>query len=358
VVTVQVSRIRLVAFLSAAVFLVRTVAMMMGPLLVAVATAFDTSVAATGQLAAAMGITWGITAPLVGPLSDIYGRRKVGLTGLMVMAVATLGPLLAWNYWGLLVCRLLAGVGAAMIPPNSVAAIADRFAPAERGRPISILISASFVALVIATPMVAVLGEIGGWQLPFIVVGASIIGVWALQWYWLPEHPLVVRRFGFVEHFREVGRNKGLWLVLLANFFYQTAALGIFTYLVAFLVRTYGMTQGDAALPLGVVGAGAILGSLLGGYVAGRKRRLSWAVFVLLLGGLSIGLAFGAGLGVWKDMARGRSRCYRGVYRAQLHPTISRRKTSLLTKTRSLSGGHVAEPIKVSSDAFRRQGSR
>jgi len=46
---VQVSRIRLVAFLSAAVFLVRTVAMMMGPVLVAVAAAFDTSVAATPQ---------------------------------------------------------------------------------------------------------------------------------------------------------------------------------------------------------------------------------------------------------------------------------------------------------------------
>jgi len=99
-----------------------------------------------------------------------------------------------------------------------VAAIADRFAPAERGRPISILISASFVALVIATPVVAVLGEMGGWRLPFIVVSASIIGVWALQWYWLPEHPPVGRRFGFIAHFKEVGRNKGLWLVLLANF--------------------------------------------------------------------------------------------------------------------------------------------
>jgi predicted MFS family arabinose efflux permease len=213
VATVQVSRIRLVAFLSAAVFFVRTVGMMMGPLLVAVAVAFDTSVAATGQLAAAMGITWGITAPLVGPLSDIYGRRRVGLTGLMVMAVGTLGSVLVWNYWGLLACRLLAGVGAAMIPPNSVAAIADRFAPTERGRPISILISASFVALVIGTPVVAFLGEIGGWRLPFIVVSALIIGVWALQWYWLPEHPLVGRRLGFVEHFKEVGRSKGLWCV-------------------------------------------------------------------------------------------------------------------------------------------------
>jgi predicted MFS family arabinose efflux permease len=77
----------LVALLSAALFLVRAVFMMMGPLLVILAAAFDTSVAATGQLAAAIGISWGITAPLVGPVSDVYGRRRVGLAGLTLMAV-------------------------------------------------------------------------------------------------------------------------------------------------------------------------------------------------------------------------------------------------------------------------------
>jgi hypothetical protein len=56
----QKSPYSLVALLSAAVFLVRTVFMMMGPLLVALAAAFDTSVAATGQLAAAIGISWGL----------------------------------------------------------------------------------------------------------------------------------------------------------------------------------------------------------------------------------------------------------------------------------------------------------
>jgi predicted MFS family arabinose efflux permease len=79
---VQISPYGLVALLSAAVFLVRTVFMMMGPLLVALAAAFDTSVAATGQLAAAIGVSWGIAAPLIGPVSDVYGRRQVGLAGL------------------------------------------------------------------------------------------------------------------------------------------------------------------------------------------------------------------------------------------------------------------------------------
>src|SRR5947209_16268432 len=72
-------------------------------------------------------------------------RRRVGLTGLLVMAVGILGSVLAWNYGTLLACRLLTGVGAAMIPPNGMAAIADHFPPAQRGRPMSILISASFL---------------------------------------------------------------------------------------------------------------------------------------------------------------------------------------------------------------------
>jgi predicted MFS family arabinose efflux permease len=77
----QASPYGLVALLSAALFLVRAIAMMMGPLLVALAAAFETSVAAAGQLAAAIGISWGITAPLVGPASDVYGRRRVALIG-------------------------------------------------------------------------------------------------------------------------------------------------------------------------------------------------------------------------------------------------------------------------------------
>jgi predicted MFS family arabinose efflux permease len=60
----------LVALLAAAVFLVRTAALMLGPLLVALAAAFHTSVAAAGQLAAAINLSWALTALVVGPVSD------------------------------------------------------------------------------------------------------------------------------------------------------------------------------------------------------------------------------------------------------------------------------------------------
>jgi hypothetical protein len=93
----QASPTWLLIVLSAATLPTALSVMMLGPLLVALAHEFQTSVAVAGQLAAATAITWGITAPLVGPVSDVYGRRPMLLTGLLLMAAGTLGSALAWD---------------------------------------------------------------------------------------------------------------------------------------------------------------------------------------------------------------------------------------------------------------------
>ena len=290
----------LVALLAAAVFLVRTAALMLGPLLVALAAAFHTSVAAAGQIAAAINLSWALTALVAGPVSDTYGRRRVGLTGLFVMAVGILGSIFAWNYGALLACRLLTGVGAAMIPPNSMAAVADHFAPAQRGRPISLLISASFLGPVLAIPLIALLGELGGWRLPFVMVGGLCCILWGLQWVWWPQQACPAGQpVAFLARYAAVSRSAGLWHVLGANALYQTAAFGLFTYLAAFLIRTYGMRTGDTAIPLALALVGAMLGSMLGGVVAGRTWRLTGVTCTLGVGGVLVGIAFTVGISPW-----------------------------------------------------------
>ena len=67
----------ILVLLAATIFLTMTVAMMLGPLLVELSRAFHTTVALTGQLTAATAITWALTAWLAGPLSDMYGRRRI-----------------------------------------------------------------------------------------------------------------------------------------------------------------------------------------------------------------------------------------------------------------------------------------
>ena len=64
--------------------------LMLGPLLVDLASHLQTSVASVGQLGGAIAIAWAITAPLAGPVSDIYGRRRLLLTGLMLMGLGVL----------------------------------------------------------------------------------------------------------------------------------------------------------------------------------------------------------------------------------------------------------------------------
>jgi predicted MFS family arabinose efflux permease len=96
----QVAPTVLLLLLSAAVFLTLVSVLMLEPLLVALAHEFQTSVALVGQLIAATAITWGITAPLAGPVSDAYGRRRMLLLGLLLMAVGLLGAaVLVWQRW-------------------------------------------------------------------------------------------------------------------------------------------------------------------------------------------------------------------------------------------------------------------
>ena len=299
------SRYWLISLLSSSAFATMTVAVMMGPVLISLATEFHTSVAAAGQLAAVIGVSWGIIAPLVGPISDTYGRRKVALTGMSLMAIGVIGALLASNYWVLLVCRLVMGAGGGMIPPNAMATIADRFAAAERGRPVSLLISSTCLGYIVALPAIAALGEIGGWRLPFAAI-ASFLAL-DLAWHWLafPRSRPSSHSLRFMAHFARICRSVSFWLVLVANVLYRAASFAVFTYLVTFFVQSYGMKSGQAAFPLACVGLGAMLGSFLGGYVAGVAGRLYWGALGLAVGGLCVGVALTGDITPWSAVVLG-----------------------------------------------------
>jgi DHA1 family inner membrane transport protein len=278
--------------------------LMLGPLLVALAHVFQTSVAMVGQLGGATALAWGITAPLAGPVSDAYGQRPMLLTGLLLLALGLLGAVLAWNYEALLALRLLTGVGAALIPPNSVAIVSEVFPPTARGKAIGWLISASGLSAVAGVPLVVALLAIGGWPLPFLVLGAASLSVGILCWVWLPQRPRPPgHALAFFAHYREVGTQGMFWWVLVANALEQMAFFGLLSYLAAHLMQSYQMPAGDTALPLALVGGGVVVGGFLGGRVADHRCRLRFFALACVGSGLPAAVVFTAAVSPWTLVA-------------------------------------------------------
>ena len=282
------------------VFLVRASMLMLGPLLVALADDFGTSIAVAGQLAAATFITWGIVAPLVGPISDTYGRRPVLLVGLMLMALGILGSGFAWSYSSLLATRLITGVGSAMLPPTIMAALADTLPPAKVGKAVGFITASSWVGVAVGLPMIALLGFVGGWRLPFYVTGGLSLAFWVPIWLRLPSGQ---RRLGqsidLFKRFKVIGRQSAPWYVLIANSAQQAVLIGLTTYFAAFMIESHGWDEASTAPGLALIGVGAVIGSFAGGSIAGRARRFDWLVGINLVGGAVVGLLFALDVSAW-----------------------------------------------------------
>ena len=284
-------------------FLTIVSALMLGPLLIALAHEFHTSVAVVGQLTAATAITWGITAPLAGPISDTYGRRLILLLGLLLMAAGLLGSILAWNYGSLLGFRLLTGFGAALVPPNIIAIVTEVMPAARRGKAMGQLVSATGIGVAGGVPLVAYLLDIGGWRLPFSLIGGATLSLYLLLCFWLPPN---MQQSGqslrFLARYREVGMHATFWYVLTANALQQMVFVGLFSYLAAYLMQTYHLAPGATALPLALAGSGVVVAGFLGGRVADHPRRILWFALSCAGGGLLAALAFLMPLSPWSSV--------------------------------------------------------
>ncbi len=75
-----------------------------------------------------------IMIPVAGKLSDIFGRKPLFLTGLGLFIVGSIMAGLSTNMETLIVCRAVQGFGGGILIPVATAAVADFYAPKDRGR--------------------------------------------------------------------------------------------------------------------------------------------------------------------------------------------------------------------------------
>ena len=295
---------RFLAAVALAFFGTQGSALMLAPLLVAIATEFETSVAVAGQVATATFAAWAISVVSVGPLSDSFGRRPVALTGLSLLAISVFASAFAPNLETLMALRVLTGLGGGMIPPNGMAAVVEVVPQARRAQVVGGLIAFTGLSSVIGVPLVALAADLGGWRVAFVAVGLLLSACTVLNWFWFPKGEKTEERtFSFFSRYKSLLANPVLRAILAANFAQRVAFMGMFSYLATYMINDYGMSLGAVALPLAFVGIGTVIGSYIGGSVANRDDRMRLIAVSATGGGIAALFLFTADIPVWAVVA-------------------------------------------------------
>jgi EmrB/QacA subfamily drug resistance transporter len=113
-----------------------------------------------------------------GKLADLFGRRLIFMTGLVVFTGASLACGLAPNGGFLIGARVVQGVGGAMMNPATLSIITATFPPRQRGTAIGIWAGVSAMALAIGPLVGGILTEHVNWNwIFFINVPIGIVGL-------------------------------------------------------------------------------------------------------------------------------------------------------------------------------------
>jgi EmrB/QacA subfamily drug resistance transporter len=134
---------------------------------------------------------------VVGRLADVWGRKLLYTYGFVVFAAGSALAALAPSLSLVIACRVLQGVGAAMLQANSVAIILSAVPRHRRGRALGIQGGAQALGLALGPVIGGLLIGLGGWRLVFWVnVPAGLLGAVA-GWYLLPRSTNLAPRTPF-----------------------------------------------------------------------------------------------------------------------------------------------------------------
>jgi MFS family permease len=75
-----------------------------------------------------------VTIPIVGKLTDMYGRKMFYIAGLAIFVLASFGSGFSNSMNQLIILRGLQGIGAGIMMANAFTVIGDLFPPSERGK--------------------------------------------------------------------------------------------------------------------------------------------------------------------------------------------------------------------------------
>ncbi|MGW0857815.1 Cmx/CmrA family chloramphenicol efflux MFS transporter [Streptomyces sp. NPDC002690] len=274
-----------VYILGLSVFALGTSEFMLSGLLPPIADDMGVSIPRAGLLISAFAIGMVVGAPLLAVATLRLPRRTTLIALISVFGLGQVAGALAPTYEVLFVSRVVsalacagfwavgAAVAIAMVPRNA------------RARAMAVMIGGLSIANVMGVPLGAFLGESLGWRSAFWAVGAAsavaLVGVCTK----IPRIPVPEQRPQLRQEL-SIYRDRQVWLAIVITALAAGGVFCAFSYLAPLLTDVAGLSSGWVPWVLALFGAGALVGTTIGGRIADAH------LFGVLLSGIAASTVF------------------------------------------------------------------
>ena len=251
---------------------------MLVPIVVEVGRDLDASVSAIGQARTVLAVTAVVAALFIGPLIDNIGVRPLLTWGSALALVGAGASAAAPSVALFLLAHVITGTGVACLLSAGFAGVGAWFPEGEMARPMGFVVGAQSVSWIIGNPVIGILTDTVSWRLAYAVPGT--ICLTALIAARLSpveldegERPVVER-----EGLRAVFRDRSARRWTLAELVAYSAWTAELTYIGAFYIKTYGVSESTVGFLLAVGSIAFAISTLSTASLTARfeRRGLIW----------------------------------------------------------------------------------
>ena len=226
----------------------------------------------SGFIATAFNVMGGLAGILAGTMCDRYGYRRLGLTGLAILAFAGVLGAMARDFPVLIATRFLEGIGFILFTVSGSALIASAAeGPRDRARALGLwaayMPAGGGLALLVAPPVIAAWGWRGLWMVLALAAAASF--ALAARYAPSPKHGGIASLRLLAE---SIARPGNIALAVLFAF-YVSQWVSVMTWLPTFLVDERGATPAAAAFLTALMVLVNAPGNVAGGWLLSRGVR-------------------------------------------------------------------------------------
>jgi MFS transporter, ACS family, hexuronate transporter len=231
-----------------------------------------------GYIVTAFQAAYAIGLICAGAIIDRLGARIGYALAIGVWSLAAMGHSLATTALGFGVARFFLGLGEAGNMPAAVKTVAEWFPRRERALATGIFNAGTSVGAVLAPLFVPIVAVTWGWRAAFVFTSV-LSATWLILWLktYRPA-PRSQADSGAKPRWIELLQHRQAWAFVAGKVITDPIWWIFLFWLPKFLHQEYGLSLLNLGPPLIVIYLMADVGSVAGGWLAGRFLRRGWSV--------------------------------------------------------------------------------